>query len=925
MAWVQPDFDDSTWDSMDLTVAPGAEGAGWTKRGYAGYAGFAWYRLRINVQGANHRLAIKMPDQADDAYQVYVNGQLIGEFGKFTAHGVTAYPALSEAFSLPRGVGDGTITIAIRMWMDSATRFNSPDAGGLHGPPALGYASLVNDLVRLDYDDMAHYLGSIYLEGLILVMAVLMAATLFWLDRQEPGYLWLAVVCTVTLLYNTILLSVNVVAWIGQTPAVVLRDVILHPSRIALWVLFWGYWFRLPKIGRLQRVVWPLVLLLMMGTAMLRPPLYGQMVPIHYETFISPALLGVKFALGAILFLVAYRGFGTQKTEGWMAASAVVLCLVSNFTSELRLVHIPTMFVVFGIVIQLGTVATKASLLIITVMLLRRFIMAQALKEQWKMEIQQAQEVQQLLIPHELPEVTGISIESEYRPAREVGGDFFQILPLETPGSVLIVVGDVTGKGMQAGMLVALIVGAIRAARTSTAPTPARASFLEVNEQLCERQHRYTYNTVTHTLGSPTIVIDGLMGSNDHNSGRLKVSPVPESDGQYHLYYTIGDQGAGQFNNGFRTNNAQNKDIYEGKVLRLNTEVDGDIDDGAYSPWIPNDNPILNSVSGKVNAVYSYGHRNAQGLVWAHIGSQYILYNSEHGDKSDDEVNVITPGDNYGWPKVAGMCDDNYNDTDANPNNDYLANQLVHNEHSFCQANNVKEPLFSFFNVSGNSIPSSSSSNYTWPTIAPSSIDYYDQVYIPGWTNSLLVTSLKLGMYRLKLKTDGSAVDSSSTAQITDTIPYLHEYRIRDLAIAPTGDTLFLAIDSTGSTSGPTGGFTGSQVATKTPGHILRMVYLQTLSEGPPPPPVPRKETINTTLVFPNPATDHLEVLCRDLLQEPFHVFLYDVQGRIMLSEIYNSSHFIVRLDNIPQGLYIFKMLDGNGVNVTTLKILVLK
>ena len=52
---------------------------------------------------------------------------------------------------------------------------------------------------------------------------------------------------------------------------------------------------------------------------------------------------------------------------------------------------------------------------------------------------------------------------------------------------------------------------------------------------------RYTYNTVTHSLGSPTIVIDGLMGSNDHNSGRLKISPVPESDGDYHLYYTIGD------------------------------------------------------------------------------------------------------------------------------------------------------------------------------------------------------------------------------------------------------------------------------------------------------------------------------------------------------------------------------------------------
>ncbi len=436
---------------------------------------------------------------------------------------------------------------------------------------------------------------------------------------------------------------------------------------------------------------------------------------------------------------------------------------------------------------------------------------------------------------------------------------------------------------------------------------------------------RYTYNTATHKLGSPTIVIDGLMGSNDHNSGRLKVSPVPESDGEYHLYYTIGDQGAGQFNNGLRTNNAQNKDIYEGKVLRLNTEDDGDLDDGAYSPWIPNDNPFTNSVSGKVNAVYSFGHRNAQGLVWAHIGTQYILFNSEHGDKSDDEVNIILPGENYGWPKVAGMCDDNYTTSDANPNNDKLANQTIVSEKPFCISNNVKEPMFDFFNVSGNSIPSSGASNYTWPTIAPSSIDYYDKAYIPGWTNSLLVTSLKLGMYRLKLKADGSAVDSSSTAQITDTIPYLHEYRIRDLAIAPTGDTLFLAIDSSGSTSGPTGGFSGGTVPTKTPGHILRMVYIPNPLETPAKTIFSKRDEINTTLVFPNPATDHLEVLCRDLLQPPFTISLYDVSGRILLKEKFGISHFIVYLQNIPSGLFVFKMEDGNGNPITTQKILVLK
>jgi PQQ-dependent dehydrogenase (s-GDH family) len=436
---------------------------------------------------------------------------------------------------------------------------------------------------------------------------------------------------------------------------------------------------------------------------------------------------------------------------------------------------------------------------------------------------------------------------------------------------------------------------------------------------------RYTYDLVNHSLGSPVIVMDQLMGSNDHNSGRLKVSPVPESDGKYHLYYTIGDQGAGQFNNGLRTNNAQNKDVYEGKILRLNTETDGDADDGAFSPWIPNDNPIQNSVSGKINAVYSFGHRNAQGLVWAHVGTKYILFNSEHGDKSDDEVNVISAGRNYGWPKVAGMCDDNYNDTDANPNNDKLANQTIHNEHAFCSANNVEEPLFSFFNVNGSAVPSSGSSNYTWPTIAPSSIDYYDRNYIPGWNNSLLVTSLKLGLYRLKLKADGSSVDSSSTAQITDTIPYLHEYRIRDLAIAPTGDTLFLAIDSSGSTSGPTGGFTGNMVATKSPGHILRMVYLTLLPEGAKAPAGAKPEKINSSLVFPNPATDHIHVLCRDFLQAPFRAQLFDLSGRNVLTQTFSANNFDMPLMNIRDGLYVFRLFDAMGNPVITKKILVVR
>ena len=87
-------------------------------------------------------------------------------------------------------------------------------------------------------------------------------------------------------------------------------------------------------------------------------------------------------------------------------------------------------------------------------------------------ELTQAQEVQQVILPESHLVLPGLAVESEYRPAREVGGDFFQMIPHRADGSLLIVAGDVAGKGLKAGMLVALLVGAIRTA-AQYAPDPA--------------------------------------------------------------------------------------------------------------------------------------------------------------------------------------------------------------------------------------------------------------------------------------------------------------------------------------------------------------------------------------------------------------------------------------------------------------------
>jgi hypothetical protein len=485
-AWAETDFNDSNWEDVDLTRGSNGLALGWTARGHAGYSGYAWYRLQADVQGAKRSLALEMPDNFDDAYQVFVNGQRVGEFGKFAEHGVTAYAALPTAFRLPKGVRDGKVAIAIRTWMDSATPFNSPDAGGLREPPILGYATVISSQVRLDWDDNAHLVGSGFLEMLILLMALLMAVALFWLDREEKSYLWLALVCVAILLGNAVVLFDNFTTWIGLTASVLLTDVVAKPLEIGLWVLFWGYWFRLHRMRLLHRAVWPLVIILALGTAMLRPPLYGAHVPVHAAVYLNPFLLIVKLALGVLLFVVAYRGFMRNREEGVMAAVAILLAFIANYNHELHVILGKVTFNLGGFAISLGTISTILSLLLITVMLLRRFIMAQRTKEQWKLEIAQARHVQQVLIPNKLPQLNDLHIDSEYRPAREVGGDFFQIVPNDKDGTSLIAFGDVTGKGLQAGMLVALIVGAIRsAAEHDNSPR----HMLEVlNEQLCERE-----------------------------------------------------------------------------------------------------------------------------------------------------------------------------------------------------------------------------------------------------------------------------------------------------------------------------------------------------------------------------------------------------------------------------------------------------
>ncbi len=132
--------------------------------------------------------------------------------------------------------------------------------------------------------------------------------------------------------------------------------------------------------------------------------------------------------------------------------------------------------------------------------------------------------------------------------------------------------------------------------------------------------NRLSRFTLNGALENETVLLDNIPGGINHNGGRIKFGP----DGK--LYITTGEASTPSL--------AQNIDSTGGKILRINK-------DGT----VPSDNPFG-------NYVYSYGHRDPQGITWNPTSNE--MYSSEHGNVRYDEINIISKGGNYGWPLYQG-------------------------------------------------------------------------------------------------------------------------------------------------------------------------------------------------------------------------------------------------------------------------------
>jgi glucose/arabinose dehydrogenase len=347
------------------------------------------------------------------------------------------------------------------------------------------------------------------------------------------------------------------------------------------------------------------------------------------------------------------------------------------------------------------------------------------------------------------------------------------------------------------------------------------------NNSTKERLVKYIYNG--SALINPDTLISGIQGNTTHDGSRLLF--LPDNT----LLMTTGDA----------QNQAspQDSSSLNGKVLRLNT-------DGT----IPLDNPFPGSY------IYTMGHRNAQGLTLAPNGRVYL---SEHGPDSDDEVQELIKGRNYGWPNVKGFCDQQ-------------------SEMAFCTDQQVVEPLIAWT-----------------PTIAPAGLEYYKNPAFPEFDSCLLLTVLKdKKLIALKLNANGSAI-TKQTHYLTNTFG-----RLRDICIG-TDNEIYLATN--GNQSNNTQPNTHS---------IIRLTPRNKTS-------IRQTQVWPSVNIYPNPSTGFISVDLGRFTSEKTSVQLVDMNGKVCQQEITEEQYLQWSAHQISKGIYMLRVFCGDVLVSQTKVVLV--
>jgi hypothetical protein len=450
--WADPKFDDSAWQTVKL-------GQSLVEQGIDAYAGYAWYRLRLQPQQlaqfnspGNPQLELLVTGDSVGQVAAYVNG-LEAEHTRGMTDQPTMYQSPPFVVHLSAPQADGTIVVAIQTWAGSGVSIG----GGLLRKVELGAEDDIADRLAQANDSLwdRHILAGLILSFLYLSVAAL-GFTLYLAQRNHSEYLWLGLLC----LSVTAMGATEIAAALAVLPWSVSSFVSLWTGRIFMAVaLEFVLRFTGGESRKIVRGVQIFLLIL---------PIFGLAHLDQIYKYLSVTGQVVFTVLASVMLFRAWRRgrkeAGVMLLPFLLAATADSIDTVLDFAADEH--WLPGQFASHRFL--LGPIEFSTSTAAFTVFLgsmmaviLYRFVTVSQEEQRSAAEIEAARSVQSLLIPTQLPSNRNFMLESAYLPMNGVGGDFFQVLPIHDE-SILIVVGDVSGKGLQAAMNASTLVGALR-------------------------------------------------------------------------------------------------------------------------------------------------------------------------------------------------------------------------------------------------------------------------------------------------------------------------------------------------------------------------------------------------------------------------------------------------------------------------------
>lgn len=461
--WSRPEFDDSSWPETTLGADAAEEQAGWR-----------WYRLDLKLP-ANHPALALIVDGAENAYEVYANGQRLAGARILGNQRIR----LKENLLLLPDVGDH-LTLALRV--------HQPDVltqiyGVAIDQVLIGTVPAIAAERKMAEDKRV--IGIVASAGInaSLVIAGLGALLIYLGERSLREYLWLGLY-----LISSGLGGVGFETFAGVFPLWV-NSFVGDPCSIlqAVFQILFTFAFARTKPSRPWK--WYAVILLFFPLLSLGTS-FGLIPGRPY--LVAEALSQLPMAVLLPIWLSIWFRNGNREA-GWLIVPSLLAGISTPINDVLLLKGLLGWQTSVGAPMTVGIVPVELTdffsflfLLAIGVVMFLRFARVNVDRARSAAELDAARQVQQQLIPMEMPDLAGCSVQAAYMPAAEVGGDFYQVLPFED-GAALLAMGDVSGKGLQAAMAGVLAIGALRALMAHYRQPAQLLS--QLNEEILRARH----------------------------------------------------------------------------------------------------------------------------------------------------------------------------------------------------------------------------------------------------------------------------------------------------------------------------------------------------------------------------------------------------------------------------------------------------